>query len=325
MGATADAGQALRPDGAMRTDPGTVRPVNEDSVSFVVPLSDDPAAAQGSLLLVADGMGGHAAGEVASALAAQAVRRVYYECAGSVPRVLGAAFEAAHRAIHDWVEQNPDCKGMGTTCTVIAVRDGQAWLAHIGDSRAYLLRNGILTQLSDDQTLVAQLVREGKLSPEEAHNSPVSNVILQALGTQSAIAPTIWSDPLNLAQQDTIVLCTDGLTGVVPDDVIERLVGRLPPIEACEALIEAAVAAGAPDNVSVGVFRMVNASEQPDEQEDGDPTRTMRRLELAEAEATGQSSIGQGSTGQGLTGQGSIGQGSIGQGSAQTRKLKLTD
>jgi protein phosphatase len=293
-GAAAD---ALRPDGAIRTDPGAVRPLNEDSVVFVAPLNGDPAAAQGSLMLVADGMGGHAAGEVASALASQTVRRVYYECRGAAPGVLAAAFEAAHRAIQNWAEQNPECKGMGTTCTAIAVQDGQAWLAHVGDSRAYLLRKGVLTQLSEDQTLVAQLVREGKLTAEQAHNSPVSNVILQALGANDVIAPAIWSAPLRLAPEDVIVLCTDGLTGVVPDAEIAQRVGTLPPIEACEALIESAIAAGAPDNVSVGVFRMLRTAEEQD-RPTGNSTQTTRRVEPLEGEPTDQ-------------------------GSAQTRKLKL--
>jgi serine/threonine protein phosphatase PrpC len=289
MRSTAVVAHTLRPDGAIRTDPGAVRPLNEDSVVFVAPLNGDPAAAQGSLMLVADGMGGHAAGEVASALASQTVRRVYYECIGSAPRVLAAAFEAAHRAIQDWAEQNPECKGMGTTCTAIAVQNGQAWLAHVGDSRAYLLRNGVLTQLSEDQTLVAQLVREGKLTSEEAHNSPVSNVILQALGANGVVTPAIWCDPLALTPEDVIVLCTDGLSGVVPDAVIAERVGSLPPIEACEALIEAAVAAGAPDNVSVGVFRLVSPAEQDDEAAE-DSAQTTRRLELAEGTSTSQSS-----------------------------------
>jgi serine/threonine protein phosphatase PrpC len=300
MGSTAVAEPALRPDGAMRTDPGAVRPLNEDSVSFVTPLAGDPAAAQGSLLLVADGMGGHAAGEVASALAAQTVRRVYYEYAGAVPQVLGAAFEAAHRAIHSWAEQNPECKGMGTTCTAIAVRDGHAWLAHVGDSRAYLVRNGFLTQLSEDQTLVAQLVREGKLSAEQAHNSPVSNVILQAVGATEGLVPAIWSEPLRLAHNDTIVLCTDGLTGVVSDNVIAERATKLPPIEACEALIEAALAAGAPDNVSVGVFRMVVATDEPDEEATDNPTKATRRFDRVEEDSTRE-------------------------GTAQTRKMKLTN
>ena len=180
----------------MRTDNGAVRPHNEDRVSFVTPQPGDPMEARGSLMLVADGMGGHAAGEVASEIAVETVRRVYYELTGPMPHVLGSAFLAAHRAIADWAKNNPECKGMGTTCTAVAICDGDAWLAHVGDSRAYLLRDGAMTQLSEDQTLVAQMVRDGQLSPEEARNSPVSNVILQALGPNAEVVPVVWSEPL---------------------------------------------------------------------------------------------------------------------------------
>ena len=204
----------------MRTDTGAVRPHNEDYVAYIAPQNADPAAARGSLMLVADGMGGHAAGEVASALAVETVRRVYYEHSGPVSQVLASAFLAANRAILSWAENNPECKGMGTTCTAVAVRNGDAWLAHVGDSRAYLLRDGVMTQLSDDQTLVAQMVREGQLTPEQAQNSPISNVILQALGANADIAHVVWSDPLRLAAGDILVLCTDGLSGIVPDATI---------------------------------------------------------------------------------------------------------
>ncbi len=158
----------LRFDAAMLTNVGAVRALNEDVVLYTKPPEGDAAADRGGLALVADGMGGHAAGEVASALAAEIVRRVFHEVEGPVPVVLASAFEAANQAILDWAASHPECAGMGTTCTALALRDGQAWLAHIGDSRAYLLRNGSLSQLSEDQTLVAGLVREGKLTQEEA-------------------------------------------------------------------------------------------------------------------------------------------------------------
>lgn len=262
----------------MRTDVGAVRPHNEDSVRYVPPLNGDPVSAPGSLMLVADGMGGHASGEVASALAAETIRRVFYELPGSVPQVLASAFLAANRAILSWVESNPECKGMGTTCTALAVRDSGAWLAHIGDSRAYLLRAGGLTQLSDDQTLVAQMVREGRLTPAQAQNSPISNVILQALGSSNEIAPVIWPEPLPLTTGDVLVLCTDGLSGVVPDATIAEHAGHLQPDEACEALIDAAIAAGAPDNVSVGVFRIVSGAEPPAAERSDKPSHTTRRV-----------------------------------------------
>lgn len=273
----------------MRSDSGAVRPHNEDRVVYVAPQPADPSATSGSLMMVADGMGGHATGEVASEIAVETVRRVYYELAGPVPHVLASAFLAANRAILSWAESNPECKGMGTTCTAVAIRDDQAWLAHVGDSRAYLLRDGVMTQLSDDQTLVAQMVREGQLTPEQAHNSPVSNVILQALGSNAEVTPVVWSDPLRLAAEDVLILCTDGLSGVVPDETIAQHAGRLPPDEACEALIKAAHAAGAPDNVSVGVFRIVSATDRPAADEPANFTGATRRVKYVSDESSDQS------------------------------------
>lgn len=274
----------------MRTDNGAVRPHNEDSVSFVAPQPDDPAAERGSLMLVADGMGGHAAGEVASGIAAETIRRVYFEVAGPPPHVLRSAFLAANSAILDWAKHNPECKGMGTTCTAVAIRDDEAWLAHVGDSRAYLLRDGVMTQLSEDQTLVAQMVREGRLTPEEAQKSSMSNVILQAVGSSTETMPDVWSEPLQLAADDVVILCTDGLSGVVSDKTIAEHAGSLPPDEACEALINAANAAGAPDNVSVGVFRLAPTTEIVAAEDDTNLAGTTRRVQYVSDEATDQSS-----------------------------------
>lgn len=261
----------LRFYGAMLTNVGAVRTLNEDVVLYVTPPGNTGTAA---LALVADGMGGHAAGEVASALAAETIRRVFFEIKGPVPQVFASAFKAANQAILQWGEDHPECKGMGTTCTAVALQDDGAWLAHIGDSRAYLLRNNALSQLSSDQTLVAQLVREGKLTEEDARTSPVSNVILQALGANAAIEPVIWGEPLPLLADDIVLLCTDGLSGLVSDDDIAKIIGRLPPNEACEALIAEAIAAGGHDNISVGVLRVTpEAPLQPG------ATRSTRQLE----------------------------------------------
>ena len=149
-------------------------------------------------------------------------------------------------------------------------------LAH----RAYLLRAGVLTQLSDDQTLVAQMVREGKLTPEQAQSSPISNVILEALGAKEAISPIVWADPLALSDGDILVLCSDGLSGVVADATIAGHIARLPPDEACGALIEAAKAAGAPDNVSVGVFRVAAGVELQQRDQAEPPSGTTRQLKV---------------------------------------------
>jgi PPM family protein phosphatase len=247
--------------GAMRTDPGLARELNEDTVVWVTPQDKAIAERRGSLALVADGMGGHAAGEVASALAADVVRRLYYDLDGPVPKVLAAAFTAANRAILEYAGEHPECKGMGTTCTVLAFRDRKAWIAHIGDSRAYLLREQRLIQLSEDQTLVAKLVSAGTLTPEEAEHSPMHNVILQALGTSQQMRPIIGAKGLPLEFGDVFLLCSDGVSNLVPHEKILELAGRLAPQEACDALIETALAAGGHDNASVGIFSVAREAE----------------------------------------------------------------
>jgi serine/threonine protein phosphatase PrpC len=246
--------------GAMRTDTGLVRTLNEDSVAWVTPHDQDVANGRGSLALVADGMGGHAAGEVASALAADVIRRLYYDLDGPIPQVLANAFSAANRAIIEYADEHPECRGMGTTCTVLAFSDRKAWLAHIGDSRAYLLRDRNLIQISEDQTLVAKLVSEGTMTQQEADHSPMHNVILQALGTTANIKPMIGAKGLPLHSGDVLILCSDGISNMVPDEKIAEVAARLAPQEACDALIEAALAAGGHDNASLGVFSVTAAA-----------------------------------------------------------------
>jgi serine/threonine protein phosphatase PrpC len=245
---------------AMTTHPGLVRQNNEDVIACIVPDEGESAASRGLLAIVADGMGGHAAGEVASAIAADTIRRLYSKRDGSPDEVLKAAFAAANEAICRRARADPACAGMGTTCTVLALRGETAFLAHIGDSRAYLLREGRLRQISEDHSLVAQLVRDGALTPEQAAKSPQRHVILRALGTEPAAEPAVWSQGLPLYPGDVFVLCSDGLTDLVDDRTIGDIVGqRLAPSGACAALIEAALAAGGIDNVSVGVLAIRTA------------------------------------------------------------------
>ena len=266
---------AMQIIGAMRTDPGLARELNEDTVAWVTPQDTGTTDGRGSLALVADGMGGHAAGEVASALAADVIRRLYFDLDGPVPKVLATAFTAANRAILEYAAEHPQCKGMGTTCTVLAFRDRQAWLAHVGDSRAYLLREGEFIQLSEDQTLVAKLVSDGTLTQEEADHSPMHNVILQALGTSQQMRPIIGAKGLPLEFGDVLMLCSDGVSGLVPDAKMAEVVGRLGPQDACDALIEAALAAGGHDNASLGVFSVAQAAEQKSA-----PEPTTRRIKI---------------------------------------------
>lgn len=256
---TAPPNHQLVLSGSMLTDTGRVRLSNEDAVAFVNPGESEggqKVSSKGALIIVADGMGGHAAGEVASAMAVEIVRSVYYLLDSPPAEALSAAFAAANKAILDHSEANPSCRGMGTTCTAIAVRDGQAWLAHVGDSRAYLLRGGGLTQLSEDQSLHAKLIRDGLMSEEDARTQPGHNYILQALGTKWNVAPDIWGEGLALAVDDTILLCSDGLSNLVEADDIALAMAHDSPQQACRALVERACAAGGHDNISVGIFKV---------------------------------------------------------------------
>lgn len=238
--------------GSMATDVGRVRTRNEDSVSYMIPSDGDVTPDCRLLAVVADGVGGHAAGDVASRLATETVFGVYSELSGRAETVLLACLNAANAAILERGASDPQCEGMATTCTVLLLTEADMCLAHIGDSRAYRLRGGELKQVSEDHSLVAEMVREGTMAEEEAELNPHRNVILRALGAESAIDPMLLREPFAIG--DRFVLCSDGLSNVVGFETIRQIVSERPPAEACRAMIDAALEGGAPDNVSVGVF-----------------------------------------------------------------------
>ena len=259
----------------MLSHPGRVRAENEDVVLYRIP-TDDDARKRGMLALVADGMGGHAAGQVASRIAAQTIDLIYYRETGSAADALTHAFNAANQVIIRRSLSDPGCAGMGTTCTALVVQDDSAWIAHIGDSRAYIVRGEAIHQLTEDHSLVAALVRDGTMSADEAAASPERNIILRALGSQPTIAPLIWKEGLPLVPGDVLVLCSDGLTDLVDDATIAATVTARAPHEACETLIAEALLAGGHDNISVGVF-LVSPPATPSDA----PTRKTRELDIA--------------------------------------------
>ena len=252
----------LRVRGAMLSHPGLARSSNEDSVIYSVPEEGSTEAALGVLAMIADGMGGHAHGEVASQMATQTVHYLFYRRSQPVPAALAEGFAAANFAIHERSQTDPDCSGMGTTCTAVAVRDDQIWLGHVGDSRAYLIRDGEIHPISQDDSLVAEMVRQGKLTEDEARDFPDRHVLLRALGIAPQAEPTIWQEALPARDGDILVLCSDGLTDVVRDEIIHQTATAMPPYEACEALIQQALSAGGPDNVSVGVLVIGGAASE---------------------------------------------------------------
>jgi serine/threonine protein phosphatase PrpC len=226
------------------SDVGRVREDNEDSV-----LTDALP-----LVAVADGMGGHEGGEVASKLALEQLKGWRDRLAASeeVSGQLREAFGDAHRAVFDRGRAEQNLAGMGTTLTAGWIEDDKMTLAHVGDSRAYLLRGGKLRQLTQDQTVAQEWVRRGRLSEDEAATSPHRHILLQAIGADTDDLD-IEMGSVQLRSGDRILLASDGLYGMVhdADEIRDLLVRNVDPDEACRALVEAANTAGGEDNVSV--------------------------------------------------------------------------
>ncbi|HJS46981.1 MAG TPA: Stp1/IreP family PP2C-type Ser/Thr phosphatase [Gemmatimonadales bacterium] len=255
-----------------RTDLGRTRDHNEDTF-LVADLSADRAelapdvrdhevGERGSLLLVADGMGGAAAGELASSMAAGEIldylRQVWaVDPSPSGPlfaRRMREAVEHANRRLHEYATAHPEVRGMGTTATAAGVIGQELYVAQIGDSRAYLIRSGTATQLTRDQSLTQRLVEAGELTEEQAEASERRNIILQALGPDAAVRVDVSHQLLR--RGDVVVLCSDGLSGVVRRQEIAEVAGRDGDLEqACRELIEMANERGGADNITVVVAR----------------------------------------------------------------------
>jgi protein phosphatase len=212
-----------------------------------------------TVFAVADGLGGHQGGEVASAAAVEPLARLdgrSFKDAGEAAEALAAAIREANQAILDRAAGDPALYGMGTTVTAAAVAgDGQLQLAHVGDSRAYRLREGALDQLTTDHTVVGELVRRGRLTPEQAAIHPERSILTRAVGLDPRV-PVDTPDPLELHDGDQVLLCSDGLTEAVHDDQIAELLSAAGDGDAaCRSLIDAANAAGGPDNITVVLLR----------------------------------------------------------------------
>ncbi|MGE2738036.1 PP2C family protein-serine/threonine phosphatase, partial [Mycolicibacterium vaccae] len=232
---------------AARSDRGLVRANNEDSVY-----------AGARLLALADGMGGHAAGEVASQLVIAALAHLDDdEPGGDLLSKLDAAVREGNTAIAEHVEADPELEGMGTTLTAILFAGNRLGLVHIGDSRGYLLRDGELTQITKDDTFVQTLVDEGRITAEEAHSHPQRSLIMRAL-TGHEVEPTLIMREARAG--DRYLLCSDGLSDPVSQDTIAEAL-RIPDVtESADRLIELALRGGGPDNVTVVVADVVDVT-----------------------------------------------------------------
>lgn len=240
---------------ASLSDPGCHRELNEDSVRLIAPGGEGGDSKQSWLAVVADGMGGHQAGEVASSLAVEIVCREYLASDGDAAGRLEKAFRAANAEIYAQSASRQSLGGMGTTCTALALAPGQAWAAHVGDSRIYLVRGGAIYRMTEDHSAVMDLVKKGILSAEQARRHTDRNVLLRAMGHRENLEIEVWREPFPVQPGDRFVLCSDGLHDPVDDEEIKDAVLRLDPAPACAELVRLARERGGYDNISVIVVR----------------------------------------------------------------------
>lgn len=234
---------------AARSDVGLRRRSNEDRFALVH---------EHGFYLVADGMGGHTAGQVASQLAAEAATRAIHalEGASATPcEKLRMVMAAANRAIFLAAQRQPEYAGMGTTVVAVLAAGERAALAHVGDSRAYLVRRGKIRQLTDDHSIVGELLRRQEISEEAAREHPHRHVLTRALGVRESVEPDLAE--LTPAPGDVFVLCSDGLTNHLEDSELAKLVSETSDLqEGCEDLVDIANGRGGVDNITVVLARV---------------------------------------------------------------------
>ena len=238
-----------------RTDLGRVRENNEDKFEFFLPDDERTLASRGLVFLVCDGMGGHAAGQIASELAAKTFLDVYLEHPGADPaEAMRSGVAAANRFVVSVGEAVPARRGMGTTLTGLILIQETAWMVHAGDSRLYRLRDGALEQLSHDHTVMDEMVRSGVLTPEQAEKHPQRHAILRAIGLPEGVEPQI--ERFELREGDVFLLCSDGVTNHVRDDALLRLMAGSGPSGAARGAVSEALLGGGSDNATCLVVRV---------------------------------------------------------------------
>jgi PPM family protein phosphatase len=240
---------------ACKTDLGRVRENNEDKFEFYVPEDAAMVAARGSVYVVCDGMGGHAAGQIASELAAKTFIDVYLNHPSSEPEAaMRAGVAAANRFVCDVGKAVPSRRGMGTTLSALILLQDTAYTVQVGDSRVYRLREGELQQLTLDHTWVDEALRNGLLRPEDAENHAYKHVLTRAIGTEGVVEPDI--ERHDLQEGDQFLLCSDGLINHVLDDQLRETMLGFSPGEAVWRLVGQALVGGGSDNCTVMLVRV---------------------------------------------------------------------
>jgi serine/threonine protein phosphatase PrpC len=238
------------------SDVGCQRKNNEDRYSYWEPNNEEEFLRKGRLAMVADGMGGYEGGQEASRIAVDTVEEIYASNLHNDPQtLLNAGFFAAHQRIQEQASNDPSLRGMGTTCTAIALLRNHLFYAHVGDSRLYMFRDGSISLLTRDHSYVSRLVEDGILSPEEAESHPQRHILTAALGSGAEVFPEAPPKPIALEKDDVLILCTDGLWGVVGEGDLRSAVAS-PPEQACKDLVALAKQRGGPDNITVQLLKL---------------------------------------------------------------------
>src|ERR1035437_6410614 len=243
------------------TDQGRARTENQDSVVFTRPSDAETLASRGVMALVADARGGCNGASLASWRACQAIPKSYLASAEPLPQALRSAVEAANREIYQAAQGQPDLAGMGTTCVAFVVAGGGGWLAYVGDSRLYLIRGGRIYRMSEDHSVVFEMVHQGLLTPEQARNHEDRNVLSRALGSKPQVDVTFWDGPLPIHADDRFLLCSDGLHDLVSDDEMLAMAGAGDIGEASRRLVDSANERGGYDNISVILLEAGSAAD----------------------------------------------------------------
>jgi serine/threonine protein phosphatase PrpC len=244
---------------AQRSDTGRVRSHNEDAMGHLIPPDGRQRARKGAIYLVADGMGGHQAGEVASRQAiAVSIERYFADGSRDVTTSLVRALRAANREIYEQAQADPSKAGMGTTLVAAVIVADKVYVANVGDSRAYVLGEQGIAQVTDDHSWVSEQVRAGLLTPDQARGHPQRNLVTRALGTRPSVEIDVFEGAI--APGDVVLLCSDGLTNLLEDEEIAAILRQHPPEEAAQALVEAANQRGGPDNITVMVVAAAQES-----------------------------------------------------------------
>ena len=251
-------GGAVNVTVAQNTHAGLQRENNQDDMAWF-------SFPEVELFVVVDGMGGAVGGKIAASMAVVAIQQAFSDFSGTIPDRLIYALSEANRQIHSKSSSKDSrYQGMGTTAVVMAVcQDGLAYVAHVGDSRLYLHRNNRLEQITKDHTVLQRRIDDGLITPAQAKNATDGHILTWALGPKEETQPEVNSDPIRLQPEDKILMCTDGLSDTVSDEQISAIIDNVNTIElACRALVDAALKAGGPDNITVQIINVAGTSSE---------------------------------------------------------------